>query len=254
MWTQFAREHVQLGEIDAPYIFAANCLRVKGEGWTQRMLLYYFLYYDLEGAVACADSDMTFWGYAFKVFPTAKRGKSRRHFRGANGQVALDKLCSLGDTNQIFKALYRPNYTALVENVRVNFRGCQIGDYFQWKLMDIFDRCLGWPVSLSMDAALRHLPDTPREGARIMFKDLTLEEALLKVVSVIDDLPAPGLPTRFCGLPEAETILCAMAGYLSGAYKVGDDIRSRHEQLRNYPELLRLLPIQQDWSRYTYEI
>ena len=214
------------------------------------MLLYYFLFYDLEGAVKCADYKAPFWEYVSEVYYAAKRGKARRHFRGQAGMDAINQLSKIGAPKEVWNALYCPNFSKLVDHIKVNFQGCQIGDYFTWKLMDIFDRCLDMPVSLSFDETIKWMPDTPRKGARLWKADYSLGNVLNRVVTAISDLDAPGLPTRKCGYAEAETILCAMYGYNKGTYKVGDDIRSRHEQLSPWPDLVALLPSQQDWSFY----
>lgn len=239
-----------MGEIDTPYVFAANVLPVKGQDWTERMLLYYFLFYDLEGAVNCANARAPFWEYVEGQYAVAKRGKARRHFRGQAGAEACNQLGKIGAPKEVWNALYCPSYDKLATHIKANFQGCQIGDYFTWKLMDIFDRCLGMPVSLSLDETIKWMPDTPRKGVRQMWKADAISDVLNRVVGAISDIDAPGLPTRKCNFAEAETILCAMYGYNKGTYKVGDDIRSRHEQLAPWPDLVVLLPPQQDWSLY----
>lgn len=248
-WVNFAREHVQLGEIDTPYVLMDRAVGTHGKDWVERFALYYFMFYDLEGAAKAAYAP-NFWRYVEDVYPTAKRGGARRHFRGDKGIQALLALQRFGSPNQVWYSMYKPNYSSLVENITRKFQGCQIGPYFAWKAMDIFDRCLGMPVNLSLSETLAFLPDVPRKGAKVMWPDDTLEVSLNRIGAAIGDIPAPGNDYRKCGYPEVETILCAMYGVQKGTYHVGDDIQSRHTQLRDHPDLVRLLPPIQDWSQY----
>jgi hypothetical protein len=216
----------------------------------ERFALHYFMFYDLGGAARCAYDDTPFWSYVTNGYQLFKRGTSRRHFRGDKGLTAIRGLCEHGEPGDVFAAMYQPTYAGLVHHLQDDFQGCEIGPYFSWKLMDIFDRCLGRPVRCSLPETLKFLPETPRKGAKTFFPDKNLTEALMSIVRTISHLPAPGIDNRSCDLPEAETILCAIYGYQKGTYKVGDDISSRHEELKDFPELLKMLPPNRDWSKY----
>jgi hypothetical protein len=137
----------------------------------------------------------------------------------------------------------------LYYNIDDYFEGCQIGDYFKWKSMDIFDRTMGWPVSLSMPVATTLLPESPRKCAKAVYPESSLTTILADISEWIRDLPAPGAPGRACGIPEAETIMCAIRGLEKGTYKFGEDIDLRHEQLKDRSEIV-YLPRKQDWSFY----
>ena len=249
-WMNFAVEHVELGEIDTPYILMAKAGEAYGDEWLERFALHYFLFYDLGGAARCAYDTGRFWKYVNDGYETCRRGTSRRHFRGEKGAMAVHNLCAHGDPGDVFAAMYQTTYAGLVHHLQSDFKGCEIGPYFAWKLMDVFDRCLGRPVRLSLPEALKFLPDTPRKGAKSFFPDLALIDSLTAVSRAIEHLPAPGAPGRNCGLPEAETILCAIYGVNKGTYHVGDDIESRHSELKDFPELIAMLPPLQDWSQY----
>lgn len=251
---EFARDLVTKGEIDAPYVFMANAATEKGGDWIDRFALYYFMFYDLDGAAIAADHPGPFWEYVLKVYSTAKRGKTRRHFRGSNGWTAVHNLMAHGSPSQVWANMAASNYTDLLANIAINFQGCQIGPYFAWKVMDILDRCVNRPVTLILPEAVKYLPEVPRRGAELLFFGQSLRSALDRVVSLIYNLPAPGVPGRRCSYPEAETILCAAWGYHTGAYKMGDDIRSRHEQLSGHPALLQYLPPNLDCKQYVYTL
>ncbi len=249
-WQQFAEDLVTSGEIDPPYILGANLVGEVSWFWQCSFFLYYFLFYDLKGAADCATSREYFWEYVDRVYPTATRGAARRHFRGKNGLEAIRILKEYGSPVSIFEALYNLDYGKLCKHIDENFKGAQIGPYFAWKLMDIFDRCLGMPVTLTLEDAITYLPDVPRKCIKRVWPEASVEQALTKVLTSIEDLPAPGMPGRNCGCAEAETILCAMEMMVKGSYKMGSDILLRRQQLAEYPALLELMPSVQDWSHY----
>jgi hypothetical protein len=249
-WTNFAVNLVKTGEIDPPYEVIYKGGLSYGDEWAERFALHYFLFYDLGGAARCANDTTPFWSYVTNGYHLFKRGKSRRHFRGENGARAIRLLLEYPTAGDVFAALYQPTYAGMYHHIQDNFDGCQIGDYFRWKLMDIFDRCLGRHVSLSMPEALKFLPETPRKGAKQFFPNDSLTTALMSVVRTISHLPAPGNPNRPCDLPEAETILCAMYGARKGTYRFGMDLDHRREELKDFPDLVEFLPTHQDWSPY----
>lgn len=249
-WTNFAVNLVSTGEIDPPYEIIHKGGQLYGDEWAERFALHYFLFYDLGGAARCAEDTTPFWSYVTRGYEHFKRGKARRHFRGKNGDKAIRLLSEYPTPGDLFAALYEPTYVDMYYLIEDKFEGCQIGDYFRWKLMDIFDRCLGRPVSLNMKEVLKFLPETPRKGAKQFFPNQNLTTSLMSVVRTISHLPAPGNPNRPCDLPEAETILCAMYGARKGTYHFGMDLDHRRQELKDFPHLVTLLPAHQDWSKY----
>jgi hypothetical protein len=247
-YRQFARDLVTSGELDPMYDFMYTARNLKGDEWADKYALYLFMFYDARGALAAAYS-LDFWQYVFDNYNTAKRGSERRHFRGTNGANAITNLRAKGSPTAVWNDLYKPHYVDLYQNADVRFAGCQMGDYFRWKAMDIFDRTMGQPVSLGIGAAIALLPDSPRDCAKAVYPNCELKDVLLDISSWIDDLPAPGAPTRNCGIPEAETVMCAIRGLEKGSYKFGEDITLRHLQLKGLPEVQWLSP-KQDWSKY----
>jgi hypothetical protein len=219
-----------------------------GDEWADKYTLYLFMFYDARGALLAANAD-NFWSYVRGVYPTAVRGSERRYFRGVKGFDAINRLSDKGTPSQVWATMYKSNYSDLYYNIDDYFEGCQIGDYFKWKSMDIFDRTMGWPVSLSMPVATTLLPESPRKCAKAVYPESSLTTILADISEWIRDLPAPGAPGRACGIPEAETIMCAIRGLEKGTYKFGEDIDLRHEQLKDRSEIV-YLPRKQDWSFY----
>lgn len=250
-WTTFARDLVTTGELDPPYVLIDAGRSKYGKEWTERFAMHYFLFYDLGGAAECAKSEVPFWDYVKTGYANFKRGKPRRHFRGDKGLAACDRLSIAGPTaGNAFNAMYRDDYNSLALHIQDHFPGCEIGPYFTWKLMDIFDRCLGRPVWLDLKTTLKHLPEVPRKGAKSFFPDKSLEVTLNTVTEAIWNIAPPGAFTRMCGLPEAETILCAIHGINKGTYRFGEDLDHRHKELAAFPDLIALLPPIRDWSKY----
>lgn len=250
-FANFARDLVTSGELDPPYILINGLRESRGQSWAEAFSLYYFMFYDLEGAAKAAKAP-SFWKYVEDVYPTAKRVAARRHFRGDKGWQALLALQRFGSPAQVWQAMHRHSYRGLVQNIERNFQGCQIGPYFAWKAMDILDRCLGMSVNMSLGEAIEFLPDVPRKGIKALWPEGEgqLVHGLVAVAESIANLDAPGAPTRKCSYPEAETVLCAIYGYQKGTYKVGSDLVHRRQELQAHPDLIELLPIPQNWSQY----
>lgn len=230
------------------YDFIYNARAYYGKTWSDNFAMYLFLFYDARGAVEAA-YEPDFWEYVRKVYPTCKRGTERRHFRGAKGLAAIEKLSHMGSPTVIWLQMHRDTYQELYQNISVCFNGCEIGPYFAWKAMDILDRGIDRFVNISLVEALKYLPDSPRKCAKAVYPEYKLEDVLMDIVEWIEDLVAPGNPNRYCGIPEAETIMCAIHGLQKGSYRFGEDIDRRQVQLAGLPEL-RFLPKSQDWILY----
>jgi len=223
------------------------------EGKRELYALHFFMFYDAgEAAKAMyATDNRSFWEYVNDTYDTTSRGTERRHFRGDKGRDAIHQMRRHGNPIQFWDKMHAPTFRELTWNVETRFKGCQIGPYFIWKAMDILDRCLERPVSLTMTDVLKGMPDEPRKCAAVVFPGWTLTQAVENVTKSIDSLPAQGAPNRHCGYPEAETILCMIKGYfITGSHTIGDDVDEKHEQMQDFPELCRLLPPEQDWKQY----
>lgn len=225
------------------YDFIWRAKQELGSKWAEKFTLYFFLFYDADGAAKAAN-DPHFWDYVYANYPTARRGKERRHMRGDNGIKALNMLSNeFNEPSKFWDAVSSFTYTDLVENIAQNFVGCQIGPYFTWKLMDLLDRALGDPVRLSRWEAVKYLPEEPQLAIKTFWPGLDTGLVLEQVVKEIHYQTAPGDPNRMCSYAEAETVLCAMRGYwVKNNYYIGKDIKERREQLVGHPELLKYMP------------
>lgn len=243
-WREFCDAHISDREIDPLYEFAVKAIADKGPGWGNRFVLHLLTFYDVGGAVQAADltNEHTFWDYVISNYDDFPRGTNRRHSRGDLGRQYVINCEKVGPPNIFLAKAWASNYTDLVKVMQTTFHGCGYGAYFVWKIMDYQDRVLGRPVQLLIFEAVKHMPDEAKKGAKLLWPNRTLDDVLLGVTKHIWKYDAPGLATRRCGFPEAESLLCALRGWYNGTYEHGQDLRERHEQLRGRPDYLRFLP------------
>jgi hypothetical protein len=252
-WRDFATVTVKTHDLDPTYDFLFAAKQDKGQDWLDRFSLHYLMFYDMGGAVRCAEStsEADFWSYVIAGYPTFKRGTERRHSRGDLGANYVANLSARGTPRNIMKAMYSPSYTGLVSVFNTHFQGCGFGPYFIWKVMDFQDRIYERPISISIAEALKHCPDEPRKCALVLWPDDSFAKALDYVAYHIKDLVAPGAPDRTCGIPEAETILCMLKGWgITKVHTIGDDVDTKWAQLAEFPEFHKYLPTKEDWSKY----
>ena len=248
-WADFAQFTVISGDLDPMYDLMSKLPLEQRELFA----LHFFMFYDAgEAAKAMYGTDQnSFWEYVDDTYATTRRGTERRHFRGDKGLEAIKNMRRHGTPSTFWSKMYGISLREIAQNVTYRFRGNQIGPYFIWKAMDIFDRCLGMPVKLSMEEVLKFMPDEPRKCAEVCWPGVKLEQVVDTVVGGIKHLPAPGVSGRNCHYSEAETVLCMIKGYfLTGSHTLGDDVDEKHRQLAKFPDLCTLLPPKQDWKQY----
>jgi hypothetical protein len=249
-WQRFAELTIKTNDLDPMYSVIRALYHEKYERWLGRFILYFLMFYDAGGAYYAArdTTDATFWDYVKKVYPTAKRGTERRHFRGVAGLRAMANFGYRAPW-EIIKEIHRDNYTELEDNIRRNWEGTQMGPYFIWKLFDIYN-LIGMPVSLSLNEALRYMPDEPRKAAAHFFPEVSFKEALITVTHGISKYEHP-VTHGYCGYAEAETVLCMMKGFFkTRAHRIGDDIEDKYKQLEGIPYLQDMLPPRIDMDLY----
>lgn len=257
-WQRFAEVTIKTNDLDPMYEVIYQLNKTKSRKWMGVFIMTFLLYYDAGQAAKMADeyvSKGNVWPYfawlqelaADPRLPKMKRGTERRHFRGGNERKALEKLASFGMepwellVDMYDPDLHYPTYTMFYQRMTTKFAGTQFGPYFIWKLYDIFNVCLGMPISLSMEEAVCYMPDEPRKAAEYFFP--TFESGLSAVDEYIEQFDHPVVPGRKCGLAEAETVLCMMKGFFkTKKHVIGDDIMDKYLQLAEYPDLQKLLP------------
>lgn len=253
-WQDFARETVLTHDLDPMYdfLYTAGKAENKGYDWAYRFALHFFMFYHAGEAIQAASySNEKFWDYTLNTYDKVKRGTERRHFRSDKGFQATKRIKAKGLPLSVWMALQRPEYEAMMTNIKRNFIGCEIGPYFAWKAMDLLDRGLGLPVYLTLAEAAKYMPDEPRKCAATLWPDKPIPWVLEEVKDAIHDLPAPGCPDRNCSFPEAETVLCMLKGYfITKTHVIGDDIAEKHAQLAAFPEYLQFLPPKIDLNDY----
>lgn len=260
-WQRFAEVTIKTNDLDPMYSVIYGLNRSKSRKWMGVFIMTFLLYYDAGQAAEWADRSDGSKDYWDALIATASstpkwmfRGTERRHMRGENERKALEKLASFGvEPWELLMQMYGGDlelhhfppvtYTWLYKNMTTRFSGTQFGPYFVWKLYDIFNVCLGMPISLSFAEALKYMPDEPKKAATHFFPEYSFESALLAVDTEIRKYDHPVVPGRKCGLAEAETILCMMKGFFkTKTHEIGDDIYDKFKQLTGYPELTALLP------------
>jgi len=235
----FARDLVITDELDPMYIVMH---RITPHELKLRFVTHFFLFYDAGEAAMCMTDPRPFWDYVDYGYKVFKRGTERRHFRGEKGLRAIKVLRQSRTLDELWDRIYGHNMTTMASFIEAHMKGAQLGPYFQWKAMDILDRVFDDKVELTLKEAVKYLPEEPRKCISAIWPHLSLATALEEVTSWIDDIPAPGARSRNCFYSEAETVLCAINGFLKGSYKFGQDLERRHKELEPFPELRRLLP------------
>lgn len=240
-------------DLDPTYDFLYRARMELGNDWANRFSVHYLCFYDMGGALAAArdTGETDFWSYVLDNYTAFPRGTERRHTRGELGLRYVTELSKKGTPRDTMKAMYSPSYTGLVSVFNSHFKGCGFGPYFIWKVMDFQDRVFERPISLTRAEAERHCPDEPRKCAKALWPEFKFGYVMESIAYNIRDMVAPGAPDRKCGLPEAETILCMLKGWgITKTHTIGDDVDSKWEQLRKFPEFHKYLPTKQDWSKY----
>lgn len=247
-WRRFTELTIKTNDLDPMYPVFRGLSKDRNPRWMSRFIMYFLMFYDAGGAYEAAEA-RDFWAHVKKVFPTAKRGTERRHFRGVNGLRAIAKM-EHTDPQEILQEWYDSEYRYMEGNIREGWAGCQMGPYFIWKLFDIFNM-IGLPVSLSRAEALKFMPEEPRKAAEMFFPGLSFPDALEKVATQVRMFEHPTIPGRVCDYAEAETILCMMKGFFgTKVHRIGDDIMDKWKQTAGYPELQKHLPPCVDLNLY----
>ena len=241
------------------YSVIAGLNKTKPRDWMGRYIMAFLLYYDAGQAADLADglTDENFWDRLIELegegFQKLKRGTERRHFRGAAALKALQNFKNrpINQPWSLLKHMYYgdivsyepqddPTYTELYKRMTNAYSGTQFGPYFIWKLYDIFNVCLDMPITLSLDEALKYMPEEPRKAAIAIFGDF--QRGLIKVADYVNQFDHPVRPGR-CEYAEAETVLCMLKGaFLTRTHTIGDDIYEKRVQLELHSELRELLP------------
>lgn len=247
-WREFAQVMVETNELDPTYPVVKELLKTHDNNWKGRFLIHYLWFYNLKDAIRAADAtdDSNFWDrcYLDAAGEYVKRGGARRHFRGRLAEVAIDMMSKKHPTAwEAVQKLHRSRYREMYSNITKHYKGCQLGPYYIWKMMDWYDICLDWDVSLTLDDAVKYMPDVPRDAAKAFMPYQDFKQVLTVMLDFVNQFPHPVKPRVQCGLSEVETILCGLnASFGKGRLAIGADIDKQYFLLSGYPELQQHLP------------
>lgn len=229
-WRLFAKIMFKLEDADPGYVLLK---RADLDYATKlRYVLAWCTFYNPGlAAVACQYQGKKFYDYLLSVYPTAKRASERRHFRGQAGLKALDQWQRIYPKPEaMIEACYAPHYL----KVRQQMKGmAQMGDYFYWKLADIWDTVFDKPVDFT--GCEKYMPKVPKQGASMIYsledgdcpEDIKLDEhGLVEVMTTITeyirDVPYYVKEGgRKLALQEAETVCCVFKQHVVGDYRYG---------------------------------
>jgi hypothetical protein len=240
-WQEFAEVTIRSNDLDPMYDVIYGIRQDYGWDVAARFSLAFTTFYHAGfAAKVMAENPSDFWGYMLDNYWTAPRGTERRHFRGANGETWLRNIAELGPPEEILKKWHRPTYSYFLDAITPR---CGYGPYFAWKLLDIYERCLGMPMRITLEEAVKYMPDEPKACAKALWPDVSFPYVVAEITNYISQWKAPPGRDRPCSYQETETILCMIKGFfLTKSHVVGDDIAEKRASLKDFPALVSYLP------------
>ena len=232
-FAEFVLVDVMTGDSDPVYWAVAGATRKWGPEWASRFSLAMLTYYHTGTAFEAAEQESDhFWNYLEDVYNTTPRGSERRHFRGRNGWTALDNLKQFApDPNTFFLKMPR-TYFGVKDMCERHLS--QFGPYFQLKVCDYMDRCLGLPIT-NYAGLGRNLPTEPGRAALMMYPNVSIEaafnQACIDALTIPPILAAPWFD-RPVGPAEIETSLCGWKTTKTKGNWFGADILDKREMMR----------------------
>ena len=237
---EFIAVDIWSGDSDPVYWAVVGAAREFGHGWATRFCVGMLAYYHTGTAAQAADYEGgEFWNHLERIYPTAPRGSERRHFRGVAGWEALQAMRKFSPDPVNFFG-FPTTYKGVKSNCERYLN--QFGPYFQLKICDYMDRCLGIPV-LTYDGLARNLRTEPARAVKLMYPDVSHEygfNALCERVNLLGLKAAP-MFDRPVGPAEVETSLC---GWKTTKYKgnwMGADILDKRNALQGYGEKAQMM-------------
>ena len=230
----FAKCDVYTGDIDPTYWAMNRATREYGMGWTTRFCVGMLAFYHMGIAAEAAEyeGDM-FWEQLRRVYPSAPRASERRHFRAGAGWEALLLMEKLSPDPINFFRNFPQTYRGVVSVC--SSRLAQFGPYFQLKICDYMDRCLGISIR-DMYGLERNLPSFPAKAVELLHPGMTIPMGFQKAVERVQalELLAPPSFDRPIGPAEVETILCDWKRAKTGSSWLGADVLDKYEAMGNH--------------------
>jgi len=234
---EFAKVDVYTGDIDPVYWAIYRARETMSHGWATRFSVAMLAYYHTGTAAKAADLEgIHFWDYLESIFEgtVTPRAAERRHFRGEGGRKTLASMRQSSPNPDRFYDNIPRNYRGIMRYCESKFYG--FGPYFQLKIADYMDRCLGIPLD-DMIGLSTNLPTLPAKAAVLLYVNHSAPDAFNKACErvYVLNLLAPPLFDRPVGPAEVETILCDWKRAKYGTHWVGDDVLDKRTSLGTHP-------------------
>lgn len=222
-WRKFAVKMFKLEDADPGYMLLKRAKLSRAQ--KLRYVLAWCAYYNPGiAAIASQYEGNQFYDYLRSVYPTAKRASERRHFRGQAGLKALTAWqVDYPHPEGMIEDCYAPTYLGVRKNM---MNMVQMGDYFYWKLADIWDTVFDEPVDFT--GCEKYMPKVPKQGAQIIDEledqpstDFDLSGTMRTITKHVERIPYPVKGGRKLALQEAETVCCVFKQHVVGDYRYG---------------------------------
>jgi hypothetical protein len=223
-WRKFAKELFRLEDADPGY-----CLLKRAKlhyAQKLRYVLAWCTFYNPGiAAIASQYEGAQFYEYLRSQYPTAKRASERRHFRGQAGLKALAQWQELYPKPEyMVEDCYARTYLGVRQNMK---HMAQMGDYFYWKLADVWDTVFDKPVDFK--GCEQYMPKVPQQGSQIIsaletpIKEIApdLVEIMGVITKHVQKIPYHVKGVRKLALQEAETVCCVFKQHYVGDYRLG---------------------------------
>jgi hypothetical protein len=204
-----------------------------GQEWTIRFCVGMLTFYHMGTAAKAADHEgFHFWDYLYDVYETAPRAAERRHFRGKPGLIALTDMKKFSPEPENFFDTFPRTYMGISRHCDKYLS--QFGPYFQLKICDYMDRCLGMTIK-DMIGLQNNLPTLPYKAASLLHPDLSTPNSFLAACRRVSKLEilAPPAFDRPIGPAEVETILCDWKRAKNGTSWIGADVLDKRRALKD---------------------
>jgi hypothetical protein len=224
-WLKFAKILIESQDLDPVYTMLVDSKME--ERLLHKFLLAYWCYYDCGVAAYIAES-RDFYMAMWRCFVNAPRGMERRHFRGQAACDAIEGFNNM-DPQRIVKDMCAHKTFAQVSAHVQRYKG--FGPWIAWKIGDMSERILGWPVDFN-NTELGIYKDPVKGAAFIRFNDKNHPITHNELAGVVDEIchqlnmlgyKAPPWGDRDINIQEAETILCKYKAHCFGHYPLGND-------------------------------
>lgn len=227
----FIKVDVYTGDSDPVYWAVYKSRSQLGEDWATRFCVAMLAHYHMGTACTAADlSGAAFWDYIVGGFGKVPHGTERKIMHMPGGRAVLESMARWSPNPEEFFTRMPRTYPGIKGTCERFLDG--FGPYFQLKLIDYMDSCMGLKVT-DMDCLASNLPSAPARALKIMFPSEAVPSSFIRLCKSLEGkniLAAPGF-YREVGPAEVETSLC---GWKTTKFKgnwFGADIAEKRAQL-----------------------